>query len=266
MNQLQYTNGIYKTEPRRIGMLAKVTPGLTFYAKFVNVVYRAGCKAKKGQYSNADWCHSSIGVLRALESVGVRCEITGIHWVEQLDGPCVIIANHMSMLETAVLPVIVQPVRDVTFIVKQSLLDYPVFKYVMRSRDPIAVTRTNPRQDLKAVLEGGPQRLERGISIIVFPQTTRTPSFEPEHFNSIGVKLAQRARVPVVPLALLTDAWGNGRFFKDFGKIDTSKTVRFAFGEPIHIQGRGAQEHQAVIDYIQATLKRWGKEGQSPSD
>jgi len=39
----------------------------------------------------------------------------------------------------------------------------------------------------------------------------RTVAFDPALFTSIGVKLAQRAGVPVVPLALLTDAWGNGR-------------------------------------------------------
>ncbi len=172
----------------------------------------------------------------------------------------------MSILETAVLPVIIQPVRDVTFIVKQGLLEYPIFKYVMRSRDPIAVTRTNPRQDLKAVLEGGVDRLRRGISIIVFPQTTRTASFDPDQFNSIGVKLAQRAQVPVVPLALLSDAWGNGGFFKDFGKIDPSRTVHFAFGEPLQVQGRGAKEHQAVIDHVNRHIQAWKQQRQHRSD
>ena len=47
----------------------------------------------------------------------------------------------MSSLETMVLPAIVQPIKHVTFVVKASLLNYPIFKYVMRSRDPVAVTR-----------------------------------------------------------------------------------------------------------------------------
>jgi 1-acyl-sn-glycerol-3-phosphate acyltransferase len=127
----------------------------------------------------------------------------------------------------------------------------------MRSRDPIAVTRTNPRHDLKAVLEGGVDRLKQGISIIVFPQTTRTHSFDPTQFNTIGVKLAQRANVPVVPLALLSDAWGNGKYFKDFGKIDPSKKVYFAFGKPMWVQGRGTNEHQAIIQFISRKLQEW---------
>jgi 1-acyl-sn-glycerol-3-phosphate acyltransferase len=262
MDEIHYTEGIYKTGPKTHGLVARLCPGLMFYSKFVGIIYRASSKAKQGHYSDADWCRSSIDVVRALESVGVCFEITGIKQMEQLDGPCVIIANHMSMLETTVLPVLVQPVRDVTFIVKQSLLEYPIFKHVMRSRDPIAVSRANPRQDLKAVLEGGVERLQRGISIIVFPQTTRTPSFDPAQFNSIGVKLAQRAHVPIVPLALLSDAWGNGRFFKDFGKIDPAKTVHIGFGEPMQIQGRGAEEHQAVIDYISKAIQTWRQQRQ----
>jgi len=99
-----------------------------------------------------------------------------------------------------------------------------------------------------------------GISIIVFPQTTRSDSFEPSQFNTIGVKLAQRAGVPAVPVALLTGAWKNGKIFKDLGKIDPSKRVHFAFGEPIAIGGRGMEEHQAIIQFIKGKLEEWQDE------
>ena len=257
MKQLQYSNNVYRTDPETVSLFAKTFPVLTFYSKFLTIVYRASSKAKRGQYGYPEWCQSCFNVLRALERTGVNFEITGINYLEQLETPCVVIGNHMSMLETVVLPIIIQPVRNVTFIVKQSLLDYPVFKHAMRSRDPIAVSRTNPRQDLKAVLEGGMDRLKRGISIIVFPQTTRTNSFDPTQFSTLGVKLAQRANVPIVPLALLTDAWRNGKYFKDFGKIDATKDVYFAFGEPMWVQGRGTNEHQEIIDFISGKMKEW---------
>jgi 1-acyl-sn-glycerol-3-phosphate acyltransferase len=163
----------------------------------------------------------------------------------------------MSTLETFVLPVIIAPIRDTTFVVKQSLVEYPVFKYVMRSRNPVTVGRLNPRDDLKAVLEGGAERLRAGMSVIIFPQTTRTPVFDYDQFNTIGIKLAKRAGVPMVPFALKTDAWGNGAHFKDFGKIDPTKTVHFAFGKPLTIKDRGNEEHQQVIDFITGKLKEW---------
>jgi 1-acyl-sn-glycerol-3-phosphate acyltransferase len=106
-------------------------------------------------------------------------------------------------------------------------------------------------------MKGGIERIQKGISIVVFPQTTRDLTFDPSQFNTIGVKLALRANVPVVPIALMTDAWGNGKWFKDIGPIDPNKTVHIAFGEPIVIQGRGAQQHQEIINYIQAKLSYW---------
>jgi 1-acyl-sn-glycerol-3-phosphate acyltransferase len=190
--------------------------------------------------------------------VGVRIEIDGVDRFAALEGPCVFVGNHMSTLETFLLPTIIRPFKPVTFVVKRELTDYPVFGHVMRSRDPVLVGRANPREDLRAVLEGGAQRLGAGISIVVFPQTTRTPVFDPEAFNSIGVKLARRAQVPVVPVALKTDAWGNGRLVKDIGRIDPSRTVHFLFGEPLPVRGTGAGEHQQVVDFIREHLLAWG--------
>jgi 1-acyl-sn-glycerol-3-phosphate acyltransferase len=224
---------------------------------FVANVLRSSRKARRGQYDDDAWVRSSFQVLKDLESLGVPAEITGLDHVRNLDTPCVFIANHMSTLETMVLPAIIQPIRDVTFVVKQSLLEYPAFGHIVGARDPIAVARVNPREDLKAVISGGVDRLQRGISIVVFPQTTRADVFDPKQFNTIGIKLAVRAGVPVVPVALKTDAWGNGKWIKDLGPIDRSKKVRFAFGPPIEITDRGAQQHREVIAFIESKLKQW---------
>lgn len=195
--------------------------------------------------------------MRALEGTGVRFEITGIDDFKGLEGPCVFIANHMSTLETFVLPVIIAPFKMATFVVKESLVEYPVFRHVMRSRNPITVSRTNPREDLKTVFDGGIERLRKGISIIIFPQTTRSTLFDPAEFNTIGVKLAKKAEVPVVPVALKTDAWGNGRRLKDFGRIDPSMPVHIAFGKPLWIKDRGNEEHREIIGFITERLKGW---------
>jgi 1-acyl-sn-glycerol-3-phosphate acyltransferase len=82
----------------------------------------------------------------------------------------------------------------------------------------------------------------------------------PEKFNSIGIKLAKRAGVAVVPLALKTDAWAPGKFLKDFGPIDPSRKVHFAFGEPVSVEGSGREQHETVVAFIQGKLEEWNKE------
>ncbi|MFC1505334.1 lysophospholipid acyltransferase family protein, partial [Thermodesulfobacteriota bacterium] len=212
MQKLPYTVSGYRTSPRHLSGIAKAFPWLTFYSAFLSIIIKASWRVKQNRYNASDWCRSSLRVLKALERIGLRFQITGFEHLEKLDTPCVVIGNHMSTLETVVLPGLIQPIKDVTFIVKNTLLNYPVFSAVLRSRDPIVVDRLNPRQDFKTVMQEGFDRLRRGISIIVFPQTTRYLTPDPSQFNTLGVKLAKRADVPIVPLALLTDAWRNGQY------------------------------------------------------
>ncbi len=253
-----FVDGCYRTVPGAGSFFARSFPSLSFYTRFAGFVFSGSDRARRGRYSDEDWSRSSLQVLRALEDVGVRIEITGTEHFSRLAGPCVFIGNHMSTLEAFVLPTIIQPLKRVAFVVKKSLVEYPIFGHLMRSRSPIVVGRTNPREDLHAVFEGGRERLQSGISIVVFPQRTRSPLFDPAAFNSIGIKLAKRAQVPVVPLALKTDAWGNGACLKEFGSIDPAKAVHFAFGEALRVQGSGAAEHQQVVGFIRENLVGWG--------
>lgn len=230
---------------------------ISFYPQLFRIIWKNSRRAVKGDYDGDDWANSSLDILRALENVGVRFEITGLDNLKGFEGPAVFIANHMSTLETFVLPCIIHPVKPVTFVVKKSLVSTPVFGPVMRSRDPIVVGRINPREDLKTVLNEGTKKIEQGISIVIFPQSTRSTVFKPEEFNSLGIKLSLKAGAPVVPVALKTDAWGTGKIIKDFGSVDKNKRVFFAFGEPMKVKGRGAEEHQKVIDFIQDNLAQW---------
>ena len=253
----------YETPRMHTGLIARLLPSFVFHIRSTLIVRKAGAKALRGQYGDADWAGSSLDIIRALEAVGVRLHIEGVENFGKLKGPCVIIGNHMSTLETFALPGMIRPKIPVTFVVKESLIEYPIFGPVMRSRDPILVGRTNPREDLRAVLEGGEQRLRAGISIIIFPQTTRALVFDPAEFNSIGVKLAKRAGVQVLPLALKTDAWANGTVVKEFGKINPEIPVHFRFGEPMYIKDRGTEEHQAIAEFIERSLAEWKNEAKA---
>jgi len=258
----------YTTDPDRDrSVLSRIflSPKFTFYPQLYFIVRRSGRQALRGRYGDREWADSSREVMTALENVGVRFELRGMDNLRKVPGPAVIVGNHMSTLETMVLPCIIEPVKHTTFVVKDSLINMPVFGPVMRSRDPVVVRRVNPREDLRVVLERGAEKLKSGISIIVFPQSTRSLVFNPADFNTLGVKLASRAGVPVIPVAMKTDAWGIGRYIKEFGKIDTSRTVHMSFGEPIVISGRGTAEHEMISGFISSSLQRWTKDDDQAS-
>ena len=258
MSTVPFPGDRYSTPPGSSGPWAARFPSLAFLWKVLGIIRRDGNLAKAGKYFPETWAKGSLDTLRALELCGVTVHVEGMDHIDEVGGPCVFIGNHMSTLETFVLPIFIQPRKEVTFVVKDSLLGYPWFGPVLKSRNPIVVGRTNARQDLVAVLEGGEERLKKGLSIIVFPQSTRSTVFEPAHFNSIGVKLAKRAQVPVIPLALRSDAWSTGRVLKEFGAINAGIPVNFAFGKPMTVEGNGKAEHSAVCDFIERHLRQWG--------
>jgi 1-acyl-sn-glycerol-3-phosphate acyltransferase len=257
MQYLEIKNNRYHSPPANVSLLSRLIPSLCFYPQFISVVVKAAGKAKRDTYPDEEWASDSMRVLRLLEQAGVTFEITGLDHLQKQETPCVFVGNHMSIMETLVLPIIIVPHMQVTFVVKDSLLNYPIFKHVMRSRNPVAVTRTNPRKDFKTVMSDGVKRIENNISVIVFPQTTRSTDFDPEHFGSIGTKLAKKAGVPIIPMALKTDCWKNGTFSKDLGRICPDVPVKIAFGGPIQIEGKGTTEHQQVVDFIVGKLDEW---------
>lgn len=248
----------YVTPPGKPGWFNRSFPAARFYLGIANIVFRAGSKAKHGRYDDGDWIKSSEATIRLTESIGARFTIENMAAIANLEGPAVILGNHMSTLETFALPCMIRPHGPVTFVVKKQLVEMPVFKHTMKSRNPIVLGRSNPREDLKTVLTEGEARLRDGMSVIVFPQKTRGPNWIPGEFNSIGIKMAKRAGVPVVPLALRTDVWGTGKRIRDMGPINPSLPVHFAFGDPIEVVDNGREAQEAVVNFITEKVRGWG--------
>ncbi len=232
---------------------------LYFTLRYAAIVLKTRKQAIKKIYGNKAWADSSYLIFKFIEATGGRFHITGMENITKSQGPVLFISNHMSTLETMIFPSIIAPLRKVTFVVKESLVKHPLFGDVMRSRDPIVVGRTDPRKDLEAVMTGGMDRLGKGISIIIFPQSTRSLEFKPEEFNSLGVKLARKAGVDVVPVAIKTDFWGNGKLLKELGPLDSKKPIYIKFGEPFRVAGNGKEDNQKIIEFIQSSLEGWSK-------
>lgn len=252
-----FTGSTYDTPddlPRRLGDRLFFNTRWYFVSSYLKEVIKASSQTRKGIYDKPAWVKSSYNVMRLIEGCGGRFHLRGLENLHKCQGPVVFISNHMSTLETFVFPCIIAPLMDITFVVKQSLVKMPLFGPVMRSRNPIVVTRRNPREDFETVLTEGKKLLAGGVSVIIFPQGTRSVSFNPAEFNSLGIKLARAAGVPVVPVAIKTDFWGNGKYLKDFGPLHRDEPIWMVFGEPLKVQGNGKEEHQRVIEFIEKNL------------
>lgn len=223
---------------------------------FVWAIIKARWLVAQNKYDRMAWAGTAHAIFKMAEQCNGRFHISGLDNIRDLDQPVVFVGNHMSSLEGNILGCLLPLHQEINFVVKESLLRYPVFGPVVGARDPIAVGRTNPREDLQKVLVEGLQKLHDGRSILLFPQHTRTATFVPAEFNSLGVKLAARAGVPVVPIAVKTDFLINGRYLRDFGPLDRSQPLFITFGEPFVVQNN-KQAHHDILDFIQHHLQGW---------
>ncbi len=231
--------------------------GFWFYFKYLGGVIKQRKNALKGTYDDEDWASSSMDVFRLIEKCGGRFHITGLDNLDKVDGPVVFVSNHMGTLETMIFPFLIAPKLRVTFVVKESIVSSKIFGPIMRSRDPVTVSRNNSREDLIKVLTDGKKRLDDGISVVIFPQSTRQNDFDPDKFNSLGAKLASKSGVKLIPVAIKTDFWGNGKRVKELGPIDREKTIYMDFGSPITIEGNGKNAHNETIQHIVSNLGKW---------
>ncbi|MBQ7617897.1 MAG: 1-acyl-sn-glycerol-3-phosphate acyltransferase [Desulfovibrio sp.] len=260
LNQKFHLKGSYHSQVRPRG-LAKFLPSPLFYSKLLLGPFFWLClKAWQQKCDDVIWVDGSIWFTELLEEIGCPIMVEGLDYLDSAPKPCVFVANHMSTLETFALPAIIRPFTPVTFVIKDSLVKLPFFGRVMRSRDPIVVGRKNPREDLAHILTEGQKRLKAGISIIVFPQSTRMTVFDPHKFNSIGEKLAKKAQVPLVPLALKTDAWTTGRLIKEIGPLHAGLPIHFSFDQARFIQNNAKEVHEKIITFITTNLAKWSSD------
>lgn len=235
-----------------------------YYFDVTHVVASANLHVRRGLFDRTMWARHGLRMLDAVERAGGKASLTGFDNIALAKLPVVYTSNHMSVVDTTILPASLLGFGDVTTVVKESLLTYPLFGRVMRAVEPISVTRRDPRDDLKEVLTRGEAFLRAGRSVLIFPQATREPGFAPSEFNSLGVKLARHAGVPVIPIALKTDFQGIGKRFRDFGPVDRQKRLYIRVGRPLAVEGNGRATQEAIVSFITETVRSWGAEIRGP--
>lgn len=206
------------------------------------------------------WSHFCFRSVQTAEKFGMDVSFDGWEKRAAHDGPVVYLSNHMSTLETILLPFTLLTYGPFNVVVKSSLSHLPFLEKAADHMGLVPIGRKSPREDLMTIFREGCTRIASGNSFLIFPQGSREKVFARKGFSSIGAKLAEKANVPVMPIAVKTDCEptrpdGKG-WFKDFGTVDPSKDIRVRCGPPI--TGTSKEMHAASFEWIKAQLDEWG--------
>lgn len=162
----------------------------------------------------------------------VRYEITGSDNIPA--SPYVVLAKHQSTWETLFLQTHFQPIST---ILKKELLRIPFFGWGLALLKPIAIDRSNPREAIKKIHREGVARIEEGLSVLAFPEGTRTPYGQVGNYARGGAGIACSAGVPIVAVA-----HNAGAFWKVPGFIKHPGTIHVVISPPFDTQGRNSKE------------------------
>lgn len=185
-------------------------------------------------------------ILRWLSlTCGIQYRFEGINNLP--DAPYVMVANHQSEWETFVLQTLRPPLCTV---LKQELLNIPIFGWGLRLIKPIPLDRSQPARMLRKVLKVGGERLAEGLSILIFPQGTRVAPGKHKPFSKSAAMIACKAGVPLVPVAHNAgEHWSPKHWVKQSGVLS------LRIGQPIATAGRSPDEVIAEAeDWVESQL------------
>lgn len=191
------------------------------------------------------WCWVVVYWLKL--TCGVRFEIIGRENLSLDDKPKVILSKHQSTWETLMLQGLCWPAST---ILKRELLNIPFFGWGLRSLQPIAINRSNPREALKQVKREGVQRLQEGLNLLLFPEGTRTAPGKKNRYARGGPEIAIAAGVDIIPVAV-----NAGHCWPIKTLLRYPGVIKVIIGEPIASSGRSSRELITEVEYwIEAQL------------
>ena len=151
--------------------------------------------------------------------------------------------------------------RNFKWMMKKSLRKAPFIGKASEAAGHIFVDKSGPKK-IMATIEQGRETLKDGMSLVIFPEGSRTFTGHMAEFKKGAFMLADELQLPVVPLTIS----GSFNILPRTGKYLCWHPMKLVIHDPIYPQGQGPDnlKHLAEESYkvIEASLpeKYKGKE------
>ncbi len=188
-----------------------------------------------------------------LRTNGIRLNLQGMENLKK-DQSYVFVSNHGSILDIpGIIAATPCPVR---FFAKKSLLWFPVFGWFLYLARHILIDRESPYSTLKN-LKRAAFLLKNGISLIVFPEGTRSSDGQVKEFKRGAFLLAQHSQFPIVPISIA----GTFRMLPRTSWCFRPGMIHIRMGEPIPTRDLTQQESRNLMGRVRGTIMQNLKTG-----
>jgi 1-acyl-sn-glycerol-3-phosphate acyltransferase len=178
---------------------------------------------------------------RSVCAVSGGLTVTG-RW--QVSGGCVVVANHASHADTAVLLAALPPnARPVFAAAADYWFDVPVRRFMASSLIGVLPVRRSGDDTYAQLLAAVRPALNAGRTVVIYPEGTRSTDGNVGEFRSGALRLARDCGVPIVPVAVL----GTAEVLPKGASFISHAPMRVRIGEPVDPAGTSAPRLRAQV-------------------
>jgi len=171
---------------------------------------------------------------------GVRVEVEGLEHVHE-ESPYIFMSNHQGSYDIfaflGCLPF------QFKWLAKKELFSIPVIGWAMTAAGYISIDREGTRETVKAMNKAA-QKIREGMSVVIFPEGTRSADGSIQPFKKGGFTLAIKSKVPIVPMAI---AGSREIMPKDKLTLNPGE-IRVRIGEPIETEHCSMKDRASLME------------------
>lgn len=177
---------------------------------------------------------------------GIHVHVNGLENLN-VDGSCILMPNHQSNFDIPVLLGCL-PIQF-RWLAKSELFKIPIFGRGMRGCGYISIDRSNRKSAFQSLAEAA-AKIRNGVSVLIFPEGTRSRDGRILPFKKGGFVLSVDAGVPIVPIVIF-NTWSI--MPKDRLRIRT-QSVRMDILTPIPTSGYTRKTKDDLMNSVRNTI------------
>jgi len=178
---------------------------------------------------------------------GSTLEVIGRENIPKQGGIC-FVSNHIGIVDIILsLAYIGQPFG---FVAKKELSFVPFFNMWIYILGGLFIDRKNIRKAVKTINQGI-QKIQKGSSMLIFPEGTRSKGRGLLPFKSGAIKLATNSLAPIVPMAIT----GSYDVFEIDGRVHAAP-LRLVFCPPIYTAEMSPEDRRhKLADQVRSVIE-----------
>jgi len=161
----------------------------------------------------------------------------------------IIMSNHQSLFD---IPALMLGLGlQFRWVIKKSYVYAPFFGWALWVTRHVFIDRSNPKRAMQS-MEALAKKLPRGVSVMVFPEGTRSASNDMGKFKFGGFLLAVNTGLPILPVTV-NGSWRVLPDKRSMGFIPGP--IQIVVGEPLETKGYDRKTAQELVERTRTAIE-----------